>query len=620
MRLLRILLPAVFGLIPVCIMAQAAAPAPQPPPAAPPAAGGAQNPAQPPGGQQPSSLQTPLPGQVPPRNPRLAPLNTQESTVPPALTFPKPPPAAGVPQRPLTADEAAQIALHFQPNILTAKAALLAQKARTKQTASLLGPQLNGGLGYTRVWTLSGPTVVNTGRAFNAIGLLPGSTGSPIDVSKAAMPIGSGGSSTGSASTVLTGPTGTSTSGPATGSVTTSSLSGTVIVSGGSGSTGPAGSTTGATRAGSSSSSTSTPASSTPSSSASVGAPISQGTLAELTVSQLIFDFNRTRDLVSQSKALERAFRQDLNTQIYTDVFLVKQAFYQYVLNLNIVTVNEQEVANRQTELDTATAQYNVGIGQPGDVYTAQTAKAEAIQNLIVARTVAEEARINLALLMGIDPNTPITPALSSEPHIEDAGILALTTQALQQRPELLAAQATVQAYKYALSSAQKGNLPSVQADGEILSSSDQFFPQNDYAAVGVSLSWDLFDYGLTRGRVQEQSANVSSAQSQLASELLQVRSDVASAFVNVQNAKLRIDSAQADVANAEQSVNTALARYRTGVGEFQAILTAQDFLFTSRTNLTNALGVIPQFQAQLEYAVGTPARGAAALTAAKRP
>jgi outer membrane protein TolC len=526
------------------------------------------------------------------------------------VIVPVPQPQAGVPVRPLSADEAVRIAVHFQPNILTARAALLAQRARTKETASLLGPQVNGGMSHTRVWTLSGPTTVSTGRAFNAVGLGSPSTGSPIDVSNASYPTGASASSGASGvSTVLPSATSTSTSGPATGNVTTSSTAGTVIVAGGSGSTGPAsfGSSVGSGRAASGSS---TPTSSTPSSSASVGPPISQGTLAELSVSQLIFDFNRTRDLVSQSKALERAFGQDLTAQINNDAFLVKQAFYQYVLNLEVVSVDEQEVANRQTELDLATAQYNVGIGQPGDVYTAQAAKAEAVQNLTVARDVAQQSQMSLALLMGIDPTTPITPSASTEPEIDSAGIPALTVQAIKQRPEVQAAAATVQAQRYALSSQKKGNLPSISANGEVLSTSDQFFPQNDYAAVGVSLTWDLFDSGLTRGRVQEASANVLAAQSQLASEILQVRSDVATAYVNLQSSRLRLASARADVANAEQSVNTALARYRTGVGEFQAILTAQDFLFTSRNNLVNALGVIPQFEAQLEYAVGAPVPG----------
>src|SRR5580700_9044989 len=67
------------------------------------------------------------PGPVPPRDPRLQALKTQETVVPPNVTTPSPTQATpGVPQRPLTVEEAVHLALRFQPSILNARAGLYA--------------------------------------------------------------------------------------------------------------------------------------------------------------------------------------------------------------------------------------------------------------------------------------------------------------------------------------------------------------------------------------------------------------------------------------------------------------------------------------------------------------
>ena len=128
---------------------------------------------------------------------------------------------------------------------------------------------------------------------------------------------------------------------------------------------------------------------------------MAQGFLAEATLRQLIYDFNHTLDLVRQSVELEKAAAQNLTRTQYDTVLDVKQAFYFLVQNLQQVQVDELEVANRQSQLDLARARFNVGLGLPSDIVTAQTAKAEAILALNQARANAEQARYHSRHLHG---------------------------------------------------------------------------------------------------------------------------------------------------------------------------------------------------------------------------
>jgi len=83
--------------------------------------------------------------QTPPIVPKI-----KETPLPAPVTLP-PPPAVSpdVPNRPLTAEEAAAIALHHQPGITIAQASINAAKGRVKQARSGLLPTVHGTAGYT---------------------------------------------------------------------------------------------------------------------------------------------------------------------------------------------------------------------------------------------------------------------------------------------------------------------------------------------------------------------------------------------------------------------------------------------------------------------------------------
>jgi outer membrane protein TolC len=83
--------------------------------------------------------------QTPPIQPK-----TQETPLPPKveITAPSNRPT-DMPNRPLTADEAAAIALYHQPSIVVAISGAEAAQARNQQARAGLLPSLNVGAGYT---------------------------------------------------------------------------------------------------------------------------------------------------------------------------------------------------------------------------------------------------------------------------------------------------------------------------------------------------------------------------------------------------------------------------------------------------------------------------------------
>jgi outer membrane protein TolC len=431
--------------------------------------------------------------------------NLVTTPVPPPVVLPGlpaalsvvPPPAA-VTNRPLTADEAAQIALARQPSIVSAAGQVTAARGRTQQARAGLLPVLSMSAGYTRDQQLRGRGV-GTGDDF----------------------------------------------------------------------------------------------------------------VTDATLSQLIFDFNHTRDLVRQARALEQASARNVSATQANVVQQVKQAFYQYVQSRQLVGVNQQNVANSQSQLDLANARYRVGLGLPSDVANAQTALSEAVQNLVVAQNSDSAARVNLAVQIGIDPRTPIQPADSVESPLASSDVNGFVQTALRQRPEILQARATLEADRYALRAARTSNAPTLRANLGFNSDGTQYFPQNQGFTAGATVQFNPFDGGLSAGMVKEARGNLVSAQAQLLSEQIAVASDVSLAYLDVRSAEQRVAAAGTEVLNAQEGVRIATGRYKAGLGQFQDVLTAQQGLYTALSDQVNARAALETARVTFDHAIGAPVAAA---------
>ncbi|MGI6295859.1 MAG: TolC family protein [Armatimonadota bacterium] len=431
--------------------------------------------------------------QTPPVQPKI-----QPTPLPPQVTLPEPEQIpSDVPNRPLTADEAARIALNHQPSVTSAKAGVIIAEGGRSRAKSALLPSLAASGSYTSV-------------ALSPVGIVPGS-------------------------------------GTASGYQLTANIR------------------------------------------------------------QLIFDFNHTRDLARQASQKLRAANANM-TRVESDTVLrVKQAFYNYAQNIQLVKVNEANVQNAQSHLALAQARLDAGVGLPADVVRAQTAAADAIFSLNLARNAASVAEVSLAELMGIDPRTPIIPQDANEPDIPSDDPAALTQQALKDRPEMAQAQANLSAAGYSVSAAKTSNSPAISANTGWLQRGAGFPPGNDTVTYGIAMQWTPFDSGLTAGRIEEARGALLAAQADLESTKLSVTSDVSQAYLNLKTAEQRVTTSEAEVTNALEALRLVEGRYKAGLGTFLDVLDAQTAFIKADSNKVNARFSVDQARAALAHAIGQP-------------
>jgi outer membrane protein len=440
--------------------------------------------------------------QTPPVAPKL-----QETPLPPPIELPLPPgPTLLALNRPLSAEDAAQIALRNQPDLVAVRSGIAAAQGRTQQARAGLLPSVGVGAGYTRTESLSSPG-------------------------------GGGGGGVGGA------------------------VGGTFVSA--------------------------------------------SGYQGSVNLRQLLFDFGRARDLTRQARAGERAASANFQRAQEETVLAVKQAFYAYVQNVRLAEVNESNVRNQQAHLALAQARLQSGLGLPSDVVRAQTAVAEAILGLTLARNNAAVSRVTLAQWMGIDPRTPLRTAEASEPAPNIADIHGMVAEALKRRPEVLEAQANLQAAEHGLRVARQTNAPSVAANLGVTARGSDFPPRNSFLSIGASIQWNPFDAGLTAGRMKEAKAVVEAAHAQIRSVQIAVTAEVSEAYLNLRTAEQRLTTAEAAVVNAEESVRLTEGRYRAGIGTFLEVTDAQAALLTARTSRVNAQTEIALARAALSRAAG---------------
>lgn len=321
---------------------------------------------------------------------------------------------------------------------------------------------------------------------------------------------------------------------------------------------------------------------------------------------QLLWDFNHTRNLVRQAVAEEHEALQALEATRQDLVLSVKQSYFIYAQNVRLAAVLQTNLENQQAHLEIADARYKAGTGIPSDVLVVQTAVGNAGYALNQAQNAVSNSRASLALLLGIDPRTPIQISMETPESVAPTDPNQLFRDALANRPEVLQALARVQASHYGLSAARTNNAPSLSAVADFIQQGGQLTNLNSQIfSVGLQLAWPIFDGGYTAGGVRIARANDDIARAQLTLARQNAIYDVAQALLNLKTARRQLDLSGGEVKTAEESVRIVGERYKVGLSTIVDLLNAQQALVLARTNQVNAQIAVSQAQAALDRAVG---------------
>ena len=333
--------------------------------------------------------------------------------------------------------------------------------------------------------------------------------------------------------------------------------------------------------------------------SGSVSGSQNQSWLVTLTLTQLVYDGGATIASRRAARINEEAAYYTLRDTIDTVVQTVITQFYQILLNKALVQVQEESVNLLQSQLEDQKSRYEAGTVPQFNVLQAEGTLENQIPQLIAAENNYFIAQVTLARTLGIPANRqytttnplPVFGDLNFEPIKYDLGSALIAARA--NRPSLKAQRSAILANVENITVQASGYKPKITAN---VGWEQQNNPVTSNLSntlqgwfFGFQGSWNIFDGGLTYGKMKEARAQLEQSKVVYDDAVRQVELEVASAVSNLRQAALTVDSANTGVNVNLEALRLADERLAAGTGTQLDVLNAQQQLTTARSNLVSA-------------------------------
>ncbi|MBW2203603.1 MAG: efflux RND transporter periplasmic adaptor subunit [Deltaproteobacteria bacterium] len=230
-------------------------------------------------------------------------------------------------------------------------------------------------------------------------------------------------------------------------------------------------------------------------------------------------------------------------------------------------------------------------------------------------------SRGNLATAVGWPANIDFDVAVEPEDlplSRMEQNTKELIHLALQHRPDLSSARATVRQGKADLEKAEsdlwpkliaKGNAAWTGIDARVSGSYGVFDGDIDSSDIfyygGLALQFPIFEGFSLRNKVRVAGSNLKAARAALRVKEEKVISEVWSSFYNVRTAAQQVETSKTLLASSTESYRVSLARYRAGAAEIVELLNAQSLLVSARSQEVQARTDLFTYYAELVHAIG---------------
>lgn len=327
------------------------------------------------------------------------------------------------------------------------------------------------------------------------------------------------------------------------------------------------------------------------------------------TISYPVYDGNALKE----GRVAARYGLNSADMALENSLQTIRQTATNYYYNVlrcrNQIEVDADNVRTLTEHLNNVNAQFKAGTVAKADVLASQVRLANAQQSLVTAQNDYDVAVATLSnyLLLPADTIIRAQDQLTYQPY--NLTLANCTAFALENRPDVAAADYEVKQAESGVRSAKAGYRPTVNASASKGLTGKSPFRDNitDSWTAGISANWDIFDNGVTAARVESAKASLASAEENAAEIRERVQLEVQSAFLTLHAAEKNISTTQVAIASAEEDFKIAQVRYAAGVGTNLDVMDASDKLTQAKNNYYTALYTYNTARASLNKAMGMP-------------
>jgi outer membrane protein len=326
-----------------------------------------------------------------------------------------------------------------------------------------------------------------------------------------------------------------------------------------------------------------------------------------LTGRLLVWDFGQTPNRWRAARAAESGQESSARGTALSVALAIRTTYFNAVAFKSLVGVARDRLANEEKHFQQIKAFVEVGTRPQIDLVSERANLANARVQLIQAENNYATARVQVEQAIGVTDLGPWEVADQSLEPVpgEEAAPDVLLQEALAARPDLTALSQQIRAQELTVSSIQGGYLPSLGVQASVAEQGPRATDLSESWSTQVTLSWPLFQGGLTRGQVREAKANATALDAQLETLRQQVRLDVEQARLGVRAAVATLVASKDASASAREQLALAEGRYQTGVGSVLELSDAQLALTTALAQQVQAEFSLASARSQLLRALG---------------
>ncbi len=341
--------------------------------------------------------------------------------------------------------------------------------------------------------------------------------------------------------------------------------------------------------------------------------------LVTLQVTQTIWDGEATIAGRRQARISEDAAYYQLRDTIDQVVANVRTQFDRVLLDRALIQVQEESVNLLQSQLADQRSRFEAGTVPQFNVLQAETQLENQIPQLIQARNNYRVDQLNLARTLGIpadrqyasDEPLPLVGKLTYRPFKFDLADALATAR--NNRPSLKVQRSNVLANVENITVQAAGFQPRVTADVGLEQRSNptatNLRDTRQGWFLGFNGNWNIFDGLATYGRVKSARASLEQAKATFDDSIRAVELEVATAASNLRNAQETIVSTQKAIDEAREALRLSNERLAAGTGTQLDALNAQTQLTTAETNFVQAEYNYSAFMIEFQRATATEVR-----------
>lgn len=348
-------------------------------------------------------------------------------------------------------------------------------------------------------------------------------------------------------------------------------------------------------------------------------APLDQSWVADLAVSYTVLD-GKFRDANSEAAQAARAAAESQMQAVLDDLLLqVSQRYFDALLAADRIEVQKKAITVLDEQLSYAKKRFEAGAGPQFNVLQAEVALANAKPGLVRAEGDRKIAIDRLRRVIGMDfakgaGPEDITlvdrwPDAKLRHSLDDA-----IRRALDNRPELAAIRAEIEANRQQIRAESSRHKPKLQVvgsyGGQSLSFTDSVTDGLAGWTAGIRLSIPIIDGGLTKGRVQQAESRLRQAELGEEQKQFDIQGEVRDAWVAWEEGSTILESSQKVVEQADEALRLARSSFEAGAATQLDVLQSQLELTRARLEEAVALHTYHTALASVRRAMGDIAEG----------